>query len=193
MQNLRRLICAAVLAVALPAVAAAEPATLRSLVEGAAARAAVAPDLVSAIIWVESRGHPWALNIRGRAVWPRSLADAGGILSRLTHDDVDIGLMQVNWRTWGPALVRSGIRQADLLDPWTNLMVGSRILRWAQEEEAGWGGVGRYHSATPWRKQQYAVTVARTWQALRPAFQASSPVVRSTGVCSIGASGAMAL
>jgi|GEM_PF-3491533 len=170
----RRMVWAAVLVAALPALTGAEPLRLRGLVDGAAAQARVAPDLVSAIVWVESRGWPWALNVRGTAIWPRTLEDARRILSRLS-DDVDIGLMQVNWRTWGPTLVRSGIHRADLLDPWTNLVVGSQILRWATEAEAGWDGVGRYHSATSWRKSRYAREVAQTWQALQPVVNTRSP------------------
>ncbi len=171
-QAVRRLVWAAVLVAALPTLTGAEPLRLRELVEEAATRARVAPNLISAIVWVESRGWPWALNVRGTAIWPRTLEDARRILSRLS-DDVDIGLMQVNWRTWGPTLARSGIHRADLLDPWTNLVVGSQILRWATEAEAGWDGVGRYHSATPWRKHRYAWAVARTWRALQPVLQTS--------------------
>ena len=174
-RDIRALLWAAALVVALPALTAAEPPSLRPLVDGAATRARVAPDLVSAIVWVESRGWPWALNIRGASIWPRTLEEARGILRRLSDDDVDIGLMQVNWRTWGPTLARAGIGAADLLDPWTNLVVGSQILRWATDEESGWGGVGRYHSATPWRKHRYAWAVAQTWQALRPGFHTRSP------------------
>ena len=169
----RRLVGAAVLVAALPTLTGAEPLRLRGLVDGAAARARVAPDLVSAIVWVESRGWPWALNVRGTAIWPRTFEEARRILRHLSDDDVDIGLMQVNWRTWGPTLARSGIHRADLLDPWTNLVVGSQILRWATAAEAGWGGVGRYHSATPWRKHRYAWAVARTWRALQPVLQTS--------------------
>lgn len=171
MRHVRGPLLGLLLVVAHQAPTAAEPPSLRSFVDGAAARAGVAPALVAAVMTVESRQWPWALNVRGTSIWPRSLEDARGILSRLPHDDVDIGLMQINWRTWGPALTRSGIRKSDLLDPWINLVVGSLILRWALAEERGWGGVGRYHSATPWRKQRYAWTVAETWQALRPVFQ----------------------
>lgn len=171
----RRMVWAAVLVAALPTLTGAEPLRLRALVEEAAAQARVAPDLVSAIVWVESRGWPWALNVRGTAIWPRTFEEARRILSRLSDDDVDIGLMQVNWRTWGPTLARSGIHRADLLDPWTNLVVGSQILRWATEAEAGWDGVGRYHSATSWRKSRYALVVAQTWQALQPVVNTRSP------------------
>lgn len=157
-----------------PGWAGAEPDTLRVLVDAAAGRAGVAPDLVAAIIWVESRGWPWTLNVRGAPLWAPTRDEATAVLARLPHDDVDVGLMQVNWRTWGPALGRAGLRRSDLLDPWVNLVVGSRILRWMTEEEAGWGGVGRYHSATPWRKHRYAWAVALAWQALGPVFHTVS-------------------
>jgi len=72
---------------------------------------------------------------------------------------VDIGYVQVSYRHWGRAL---GLRKADLLEPWTNLVVGALILRHSLQQEAGWAGVGHYHSATPHRKLSYAYRVAKT-------------------------------
>jgi len=170
----RALLWALGLLAAAPGWAAAEPDTLRGLVDAAAGRAGVAPDLVAAIIWVESRGWPWTLNVRGAPYWTWTRQDAERLLREIREDDVDVGLMQVNWRTWGPALRRVGLRREDLLDPWVSLLVGSQILRRMMEDEPGWGGVGRYHSATPWRKSRYAWAVARTWQALAPVFRKES-------------------
>jgi hypothetical protein len=73
-----------------------------------------------------------------------------------------------------------GLRPEDLLDPWINLHVAARILRFAMNREPGsWGGVGRYHSTTAWRKWQYARQVAAVAQVLRqpkvPAIRAPEP------------------
>lgn len=176
MGALRALGLALLALIALASRAGAEEQNLRPLLEHAAARAGVAPGLVSAVIWVESRGWPWALNVAGTPVWPRTRAEAEAVLRRLPHADVDIGLMQVNWRTWGPMLRAAGLRPTDLLDAWVNVVVGSQILRWMTEEEPGWGGIGRYHSATPGRKARYASAVARAWQALRPVFESPAPL-----------------
>ena len=62
--------------------------------------------VVEGIIMVESGGNPWALHVgigKGYAFYPRNQAEARRYLavSLALTDNVDIGLMQVNWRTWG--------------------------------------------------------------------------------------------
>jgi hypothetical protein len=121
------------------------------------------PDLLTSIVWIESRGWSWALNINGVGLYPRTRAEAEWILGRV-GDDVDIGYAQVSYRHWGRAL---GLRKADLLEPWTNLVVGALILRQSMDQEAGWAGVGRYHSAIPHRKLLYAYRVAETLSMIR--------------------------
>lgn len=138
---------------------------IREALAAAAAWAGVAPELLAGIVWVESGGHPWALAIDGQAVFPKTYAEAVA-LARARGDRADIGIAQINFPTWGPAFA---VRPEDLLDPWVNLHVAARILRLTMEREPGsWGGVGRYHSATPWRKWQYARRVAATVAALQP-------------------------
>jgi hypothetical protein len=125
----------------------------------------ISPELLGAVTWVESRGRPWALNISGIAFYPRTHAHAVALI-RAVRGRADIGLAQIHYPLWGPVF---GLRPEDLLDPWINLHVAARILRYAMDQEPGsWGGVGRYHSATPWRKWQYAREVAAVARALRP-------------------------
>jgi hypothetical protein len=129
-----------------------------------AAWAGISPEILESVVRFESGVQPWALNIRGVASYPRSRADAV-ILLEAVHGQADIGLAQVNYPIWGPVF---GLRPEDLLDPWTNLHVAAVILRYAMDQEPGsWGGVGRYHSATPWRKWWYARNVATVLRALR--------------------------
>ena len=138
--------------------------TLASTVAAAASWAGVVPELLAAVIWVESRGHPWALGIGGRTLYPRNHAEAVALL-QTASGQADIGLAQVHYPLWGPVF---GLRPEDLLDPWTNLHIAARILRYAMDQEPGsWGGVGRYHSATPWRKWQYAGQIAAVARVLR--------------------------
>lgn len=145
-----------VLVAATPALAQVAP--LPELITAAARHASVHPDLLTSIVWVESHAWPWALNIDGISLYPRTRAEAEWVLGRV-GDDVDIGYAQVSYRHWGRAL---GLRKADLLEPWTNLILGALILRYSMDREAGWGGVGRYHSATSHRKLSYALRVAET-------------------------------
>ncbi len=146
-----------------PTLAHAQVAALPELIAAAARHAGVHPDLLTSIVWVESRAWPWALNINGVGLYPRTRAEAELVLGRVS-DDVDIGYAQVSYRHWGRAL---GLRKADLLEPWTNLVVSALILRHSMDREAGWGGVGRYHSATSHRKLSYAYRVAATLSMIK--------------------------
>ena len=118
--------------------------------------------VVEGIIRVESGGNPWALHVgigRGHALYPRSRAEARRLLavSLALTDNVDIGLMQVNWRTWGATAEGLGLSAADLLAAAANLKMGCRILARAL---SGGGAflerLGRYHSYRPERGRRYA-------------------------------------
>ena len=142
----------------------------------AAAWAGVPPELLAAMVWVESGGQPWALNVGGTGFYPRSYAEAVAVV-RAVRGRADIGLTQIHYPLWGPVF---GLRPEDLLDPWTNLHVAAAILRHAMAQEPGsWGGVGRYHSTTPWQKWWYARRMASVVRALRapapPPDRARSP------------------
>ena len=148
-----------------PAGAAPDRATaLAATITAAAGWAGVVPELLTAVTWVESRGNPLALGIGGRALNPRNHTEAVALL-QAAGGRADIGLAQIHYPIWGPVF---GLRPEDLLDPWTNLHVAAVILRHAMAQEPGtWGGVGRYHSATPWRKWWYARNVATVVRTLR--------------------------
>ena len=65
----------------------------------------------------------------------------------------DVGIMQINSQ-W---IKKWGIDPIELLDPATNIKKGISILV-AEIERHGfnWKAVGRYHSPTEWRSQDYA-------------------------------------
>ena len=121
--------------------------------------------VVEGIILVESGGHPWALRVgigKGYSFYPESRGEARRLLgvSLALTDNVDIGLMQVNWRTWRESLRSLGLGAYDLLDARTNMKMGCRIL---SEALAGRGTfltrLGRYHSRNPERGRLYAQRV----------------------------------
>lgn len=57
----------------------------------------------------------------------------------------DVGLMQIN-SSWGPTLAGYGIREAELLEPCTNLKVGAWILA-SNASRLGWNwdAIGAYN------------------------------------------------
>jgi hypothetical protein len=118
--------------------------------------------VVEGLIRVESGGHPWALHVgigKGYAFYPRSAGEARRFLavSLALTNNVDIGLMQVNWRTWGQAAQQLGLDAYDLLDPQTNLWMGCRILAEALSGRGSFAArLGRYHARRPQRARWYA-------------------------------------
>lgn len=121
----------------------------------------VPAELLLAVSHVESSFNPHALNLAGRSFLPSSRHDAERVLSR-SGDNVDIGLMQVNYEFWGKKL---GLSKVDLLDPALNVLVGARILgHYVERSQDWWEGVGFYHSPRPERQLVY---IRRVWRSYR--------------------------
>jgi soluble lytic murein transglycosylase-like protein len=112
----------------------------------------VPPQLLVAISRVESTHHPWALNMNGQGIYPKSRHEAEQFL-RQSSDNVDIGHMQVNYRIWGKYL---GLTKAQLLDPYINARAGALILRIYLSRFPFWEAIGRYHSPDRNRQIGYA-------------------------------------
>lgn len=112
----------------------------------------VPPQLLVAISRVESTHHPWALNMNGQGIYPKSRHEAEQLL-RQSSDNVDIGHMQVNYRIWGKYL---GFTKAQLLDPYINARAGALILRIYLLRYPFWEAIGRYHSPDRNRQIGYA-------------------------------------
>jgi hypothetical protein len=120
----------------------------------AARNADVPPDLLIAIAGAESGYHPWALNIKGRQVFCQSRAEAENVLANTPTDDVDIGLMQINWRFWGP---RSGVAsKGELLEPRKNLELGAAILKDGLSRDGSlWHRISNYHMGGAAERERY--------------------------------------
>lgn len=131
--------------------------------------------VVEGIIAVESGGNPWALHVgigKGHAFYPRGAAEARRLLavSLALTDNVDIGLMQINWRTWRGAVEARDLDAHDLLDPQTNMKMGCRILAQALSGRGPFlARLGRYHSPRPERGRRYARRVLAAARALESA------------------------
>ena len=66
--------------------------------------------LAVAVILTESRGQPYAIRVnqgKGKVVFPTTYeAGAQAVTVALTRtSNMDLGLMQVNYATWGPRLI----------------------------------------------------------------------------------------
>jgi len=90
--------------------------------------------------------YPWALNFKGKSYFFPTKSEAAkalhGFLELPGKTKPDVGIMQVNLR-WHPNIVPSPY---DLLDPWTGILAGGKILatavRSTDDLELAYG---RYH------------------------------------------------
>jgi len=120
-------------------------------------------ELLLAISHVESGFHPRALNVAGQPFFPATLHEAESVLRR-SGDNVDIGLMQINWAFWGKKL---GVSKSDLLDPRLNVLLGARILEHCLKVTGDWWqAVGMYHSPDVMRQRVYIDKVSLSYRRL---------------------------
>ncbi|BBJ98607.1 lytic transglycosylase domain-containing protein [Xanthomonas campestris pv. campestris] len=86
----------------------------------------VHPQTVQAIIKHESGGNPYAINNQVRSFYPTRFDDAQRIAVEQVRAgrSTDIGLMQIN----SQHLTKFGVSPVDLLDPCTNIRIGTTIL-----------------------------------------------------------------
>ena len=107
------------------------------------------------------RPWPWTLNIQGKGYFfPTRAAALAKLKASLAAGirNVDIGLMQINWRVHHKRLGSP----EKALDPYFNLQTGLAIL-FEEIRATGdlWRAIGQYHSHTPARAGDYATRVAR--------------------------------
>lgn len=141
-----------------------------SCLDDIARQTQVSPTLLQAIVFVESRGHPWAININARsgahAIVPRTEAEARQIVRALasTSSNFDVGLAQINSRQFRAL----GVEPEALLDPCRNLLAAGTILKQLIHRYGeSWTAVMRYNGKNP----AYAWRVRSAWQA----FLAADP------------------
>jgi soluble lytic murein transglycosylase-like protein len=127
----------------------------------AAAATGIPVEMLLAVSHVESGLHPHAINISGESFFPSSHKEALRLLLR-SRNNVDIGLMQVNWGNWGD---KFGLSKSELLDPQLNVLVGAKILEHCVRVSGSWWkGIALYHSPHDGRQREYAQKVWRSYQ-----------------------------
>ncbi len=142
--------------------ASAPPAAEADPYVTAAQEAGVPLHVLVAVAGAESGYHPWALDIEGKQVFCKSREEAEAVLAKTVTTNVDIGLMQINWRFWGPRL---GVAKNDLLDPRINLRMGARILREGLDRDGSvWRRISNYHSGKTTERDRYNRQVYDAYQ-----------------------------
>ncbi len=142
------------------------PARARDLFSDPCARAGIPRSLAVAIARQESSLNPFAVNVQGREIRPRSYEEAARIIleAHQAGKSYDVGIMQINsqWtRRWK-------MNPLDLLDPKVNIRLGISIL----EQEIrrygmGWLAVGKYHSPNLERGRRYAWRVYQYMKGIK--------------------------
>jgi hypothetical protein len=162
------------------ALASAAPSASASVWQDVAREHGLDPLLLYAValkesrkLWGDGRVRPWPWALHARRLGGGRLFDsreeALAHLEALTGADakanVDVGLLQVNWR-WHREAVAT---PADLLDPQTNLRVGAAILRRAIAASDGdiRLGLARYHNRRLAKGLPYADDVLAIVEGLR--------------------------
>ena len=121
-------------------------------------------ELLLAISHVESGFHPHAINMSGQSYFPSSRNEALRLLRR-SGENVDIGLMQVNWGFWGD---KFRLSKSELLDPQFNVLVGAKILEHCVSVRGSWWkGIANYHSQDGFRQQVYVEKVTQAYRLIR--------------------------
>lgn len=88
---------------------------------------------------------------------PRAIAGC------LNPRNVDIGLMQINWRYHQQ---EAGLTLSEMFDPIFNIDYASRFLAGLIEKHGIWTGIARYHSNRPANQATYTRKVWKAYQAL---------------------------
>ena len=145
-----------------------------------AAHYSIPPELFYAIALQESnyqisnkitKPWPWTLNVNGVGYRFATREEAWRAAEKFMHsgiEQIDIGLMQINWR-WNKALLKSTWHA---LDPYYNLHVAARLLQEHYNLQGDWWtAVGKYHSPGKHTKQRqralnYRNSVQRRYRML---------------------------
>lgn len=138
---------------------------IKEVLEYASAQAGIPVEVLAAVAWAETTIFPYAINHGGRTSYFTSKREALKALARIETTDIDIGILQVNYRLWGEPL---GLKKEDLLDPQVCILMGAMILKYhLQRHRDPWVAIGRYHSADQERMRAYQAKVSEGLEIIR--------------------------
>ncbi|WP_158236033.1 transglycosylase SLT domain-containing protein [Hydrogenovibrio sp. SC-1] len=117
----------------------------------------------------QHRPWPWTINVAGKGYWFNTKSEAVEaikIATRLGIQNIDIGMMQINWK-WHGHHFKS---YSEALDPKRNLETAASILKTFKNYPI-FVAIGKYHcpSKVPWCEraaQEYAVKVVNRIKSL---------------------------
>ena len=151
--------------------------TIEKVLEYASLQMGISVDLLAAVAWAESKMLPYALNVGGKAYYFTSKEQALRMLREIGTGNVDIGLLQVNYRLWGEPL---GLQKEDLLDSKVCAIIGAMILTYnLQRHRDPWVAIGKYHSGDKKRMKAYQAKVSRGLTIIR-AISTAAPQTEAT-------------
>ena len=151
--------------------------TIEKVLEYASLQMGISVDLLAAVAWAESKMLPYALNVGGKAYYFTSKEQALRMLREIGTGNVDIGLLQVNYRLWGEPL---GLQKEDLLDSKVCAIIGAMILTSnLQKHRDPWVAIGKYHSGDKKRMRAYQAKVSRGLKIIR-AISTAAPQTEAT-------------
>ena len=109
----------------------------------------------------------YAIRTPDGAIYPKSLTEAKlalkRSLKRYSHRELDVGLMQINGQHWQ----RLDNKYA-LFNPYFNVSFSAGILKKAMNSTSNKQiGIGRYHSYTQWRAENYGSRVLAIYNNLK--------------------------
>ena len=109
------------------------------------------------------RPWPWTLVVNGKKTKVhrfKNRSELGNAVRKYLSmgiENIDIGLMQVNWKYNGKFYVKN---PDDLTNPLTNVIVATYILKKNIIETSNkYHGIGHYHSRTPAKSGKYSAKV----------------------------------
>ncbi len=108
------------------------------------------PAILKAIAKTESNENPYAINVNGKSIFPKTYDEASRWVNYLWayrgYYKFDLGYMQISHRN----IEAYNINPLDLLDPCYNLSWGGYILKNSFNKHGyNWKGIERYNGVNP--------------------------------------------